>query len=206
MATLGDLKTRVVTETIRDDLLDDLADQLTLAISRAIEFYQGERFWFNTGAVSATATGSVLAMPATMRVVDDIALAGGCLLSKFPLRDLLGAQCSGVPSKWAEYAGGFYLWPTPGSSTDLTLYGVQYIEPPADDDDETVWTNEAYDLIAAHTRFILYRDIFFDKARAELAKAAIDEAVGRLKQETARRADTPLRMPAGMPIGCNRFC
>ena len=38
MATLGDLKARIIAETNRDDLLDDLAEALEQVINQAIEF------------------------------------------------------------------------------------------------------------------------------------------------------------------------
>jgi hypothetical protein len=205
MATYADLKTRLATEMVRDDLSGDLETQRDLAIARAIEFYQGERFWFNTGSGSATATTSIVAMPVTMRIIDDVALSDGTLLQKTKVRKLLGSPKSGTPTHWAEYAGGLYVWPTPGSSTALTLYGVRHIDAPTDDSDETVWTNEAYDLISAHSRFILYRDVFRDPEGAQLAKGAIDEALMRLRSETTRRSVAPLRLPTHFPTTFVRY-
>lgn len=202
MATYLDLKQRIIAETRRDDLSDDLADQLALAISRAIEYYQGERFWFNYGSATTSASAATVAMPATMRVIDHVRLSAGELLVKAQLSELLAStSSSGTPTHYAEFGDGIYLYPTPSSSITLTLYGTKYTTPPAVDADSTVWTNAAYDLIAAHTRFLLYRDVFRNPEAAEMAKGAVSEAFDRLKEETERRNDTPLRMPSHFPTG-----
>ena len=47
MATLGDLKQRIIDETNRDDLQDELASALNRVIADAIDFYQAERWVFD---------------------------------------------------------------------------------------------------------------------------------------------------------------
>lgn len=204
MATLLDLKQRIIAEMSRDDLEDDLSVLLATHISRAIEYYQGEPFWFNYGSASAnTAAGTAtVTMPATMRVIDKILTPAGDMLIKRPLEDILASTTSsGTPTHYAEFGDGIYLYPTPSSILALTLFGTKNVAAPTLDADSTVWTNQAYDLINAHTRFTLYRDKFRDDEAKVAAQGAISEAFTRLKEETARRNDTPLRMPAHFPTG-----
>lgn len=203
MATLADLKLRVVSEMTRDDLEDDLADLLETYILRAIEHYQGERFWFNYGSASANATSgnSEVAMPATMRVIDIVRLSTGEVLTKVQMSDILATSSSGTPTHYAEFGDGIYLFPTPASNMTLTLFGTKYVTPPAADTDSTVWTVQAYDLINARTKRTLYADKFRDLAAAAVAKTEEDEVLARLKLETERRNDTPLRLPGHFPTG-----
>lgn len=202
MATYGDLKQRIVSEMTRDDLEDDLSSLLETHIARAIDYYQGERFWFNYGSASATTTtdNPVLAMPATMRVVDKIRDANGLLLTKLPLDEMLSYTSSGgTPTHYAEYGDGFYLYPTPSSAATLTLYGTKYVAAPTADTDTNIWTVQAYDLISAHTQATLYREKFRDPDGVARAQGATTDAFKRLKRETARRNESPLRASPMFP-------
>ena len=72
MATLGDLKKRIIAETLRDDLADDMADQFTLIIQKSIDQYAALRWWFNEAmAVVQTVPGSpFVALPGGFRYLD----------------------------------------------------------------------------------------------------------------------------------------
>ena len=79
----------------------------------------------------------------------------------------------------------------------LQFIGLKQIDAPVDDGDATTpWTNQAYDLISCRARMTLYRDQFRDAEGMQMAAAATSEALSRLKEETARRQETPLRGPA----------
>lgn len=200
-----DLKLRIIAEMSRDDLEDDLADLLATHISRAIEYYQGRRFWFTYGTVNAnTSIGTAtLSMPATMRLIDTVKTPAGDLLIKRPLNDILASSTSsGTPTHYAEFGDGIYLYPTPASVLALSLFGVKYMAAPTNDADSTsVWTNQGYDLITEHTKMSLYRDKFRDPTGTELAMGALSDALTRIENETTRRNDTPLRMPGHFPAG-----
>jgi len=88
MATLGDLKARIIRETNRDELADAPGADATAAssadldgaIRRAIEFYAAKRFWFNetTGTTLAVIGASTAPAPIGLRVDDhaDITVSG----------------------------------------------------------------------------------------------------------------------------------
>lgn len=202
MATLDELKTRIATEMVRDDLLDDLADQLTLHIARAIEYFSDEEFWFNVIVTTGVTVASTVGMniPATVRRIDRVTIPAQYVeLRECSLPEIEGMDnaMTGRPSWYCYYNDQIRFWPIPDAVYTLQFTGLKQIDAPtADDDDDTVWTNQAQDLICARARMTLYRDQFRDAEGAGLARAATDEALSRLKQETARRLETPLRGPA----------
>jgi len=206
MATLGDLKARIVLETNRSDIDTggEAEDALTNAITRAVEFHSDERFWFNRGSATVSASTQTVAIP-TLRVVDQVAI-GTCVLRKFPLDELIYRTDTGQPTAWAENGDSVTLWPIPDSTYSLQVYGIAQIDAPTLDADDTVWTNEAYDLIAARTRFLLFRDAWRDNDGAQGAAQAEDEALTKLRRETRRRGVTPLRSTGDEPwSGCTTF-
>jgi hypothetical protein len=203
MTTLADLKTRIATEMVRSDLEagGDLAAQLLIHIQRACEFYSHERFWFNQIVTTApTVAGTqTVDLPAAMRIIDKITIpASYTTLCKATLPELdpgMTAQ-SGIPTKYTAYtsSGTDYirLYPVPDAVYTLQITGVQYVAPPSADADDTIWTNEAQDLIVARTRMTLYRDQFRDPDGTQLAIASVQEALQALRRETGKRGETPL--------------
>lgn len=193
--TLGDLKTRILTETDRDDLGagEALEAQLALCIARAVEHYSDQRFWFNRAAGSRTTSNAVatVAMPAGVRVAEAVAY-GGAPLIKTSVEAIEHRSESGQPSHWAQSGDTIQLWPIPNGIYSLAIYGIAQIDPPAGDGASNAWTSEAQDLIAARTRFLLFRDVLRDVEGTQLAAQAEGEALSRLLKESRRRAAQPL--------------
>lgn len=201
MATLGDLKTRIATEMVRDDLLDDLADQLTLHIGRAVEFFADQELPFNAIVATAPTIAATITIdiPATVRRIERLTIPAQYReLQEVGLEQIEHLVAStGVPSQYAYYNDQIRLWPTPDAAYTLQFTGLKQIDAPTDDADATTpWTNAAYDLIAAQTRMTLCRDQFRDQDGAQMAVVATKEALDRLSLEAARRLETPLRGPA----------
>lgn len=196
MATLADLKDRIIAETVRDDLSDDLAGQLLIHIQRACEYYSDERFWFNAliGSVSTVASTQTVDVPATFRRVDRVTIpAYDKELIEVTLNDLGIYPHETVPNGYAYYNDQLRLYPTPDAVYSLELTGLAQIDAPALDADTSVWTNEAQDLIVARTKMTLYRGQFRDPEGTQLAIAETQEAFAKLKRETAKRLETKLR-------------
>ena len=205
MATLGELRNRIVTEMVRDDLSEPstgsgqgLSDQLTLHISRAIEYFSDRTFWFNSIIVSADCTAgvSVMDIPASVRRIDRLTIPAAFQeVREVGLEEISGLEpLSGLPYLYSGYNDQIRLYPTPDAVYSLQFTGLKQIDAPTEDGDSaTVWTNQAQDLIAARTRMTLYRDQFRDPDGAQMAMAAMREAEDRLLTETARRLETPLR-------------
>jgi hypothetical protein len=202
MPTLGDLKTRLIAETNRDDLATGEALEAVLAscISQASEHFAGEDFWFTraSGSRSTTASVDLVALPDEVRVAEVVVCDGERLLKVLPAT-LAAAVAAGKPTQWAAIGDNIQLWPVPDGSYSLDIFGLARIDPPASDGESGIWTNEAYDLIAARTRFLLFRDVFRDVEGTQLAAQAEGEALGRLRRETRRRAVISLRSTGDEP-------
>ena len=204
--TLGDLKARIIAETDRDDLGagQPLEAQLLNAIQRAIEHHSDEAFWFNrdSGTTSTTTGRNYVIKPYAVRVVDKV-VYNGCALRKAPVQEVDGAIPTGAPPRWAMDGDLIRISPIADGVYPLSVFGTAQIDPPENDTDESVWTTEAQDLIAARTRFLLFRDVFRDMDGTQLAAQAEGEALTRLRRETRRRGSMPLRSTGDEPwTGC----
>ena len=196
MATFAEIKARIVTELVRDDLEDDLASQLTLHIQRACEYFADERFWFNAyvGTVSTVGGQQTVTVPADCRRVERVSVPASQVdVREVLLSDIPDWTASSVPQLYAYDNDTLYFHPTPDAVYSLRLVGTKQIDAPVDDTDENEWTVEAQDLIVARAKMTLLRDQFRDPQGVEMAMGATQEALQRLKRETARRLAVPLR-------------
>jgi len=202
MATLLELKTRIRLETNKDDIASggEAEAALTTAIARAIEYYSDEAFWFNrdSGPSPTTSGTAYVSVPYAVRIPETVS-CNGVPLQKVSLSQIEPLTDRGQPSHWAENGGIIQLWPIPDATYSLSVHGIAQIDAPESDGDETVWTNEAYDLIAARTRFLLFRDIWRGVEGVQLAASAEGEALSRLRKETRRRGIAPLRSTGDEP-------
>lgn len=200
MATLGDLKQRIITETTRDDLADDLATSLNQIIADAIDFYAAEPWWFNQQRVSSTCVigSEYIDRPAGMRIVNVPFLIIGGVRYDLTRRDmayiegLYTTPQTGQPTDYCEFVAQIRYWPTPP-----VAYTVVWLDSGdvaaldyTNDGSSSYWTNEGQALIRARSKFVLYRDFLSTTSadpRLALAENAMMEAYSRLKAESNRR-------------------
>jgi hypothetical protein len=190
MATLGDLKTRVADELLKRNLNAQIASH----IAKAIEFYSGRRFWFNTGRMVGTAVApdadGYVALPTGTRLIDQIRI-GNIVLEKREatvIDELLALSPStGEVSDYAVAGDRIRLYPTPVSTVALAVVGTFDLAALSTDAASNAWTNEAADLIAARTRMTMCRDVLRDPDGVSLAKDAVREAETDLDMKTMRR-------------------
>lgn len=200
MASLGDLKSRIITETTRDDLADDLAASLTLVIQQAIDFYAAEPWWFNQDRVvtSVTPNSEYSSRPSGMRVtIKPFLLIGGVRYdltrrSMAEIEGLYTTPLTGQPTDYCEFQSQIRYWPTPAIAYQVVwldsddVAALDY----SDDNSTNFWTNQGQDLIVGRCKFLLYRDYLSTTSadpRISLAENAMGEAYSRLKAETNRR-------------------
>jgi hypothetical protein len=195
VATLGELKTRVITEVNRDDLADDLATILQTYIERSIDFYSSSRFWFNEFHTTSTfaINEQYTDIPEGVREIDDVWIIVGSVRYRLmrqemaDLEALYSVPLTGQPTDYAVFGTQIRLWPTPNIAYSGIWIGIRDVTPLVDDDSSNYWTIQGQDLIDARTRYLLYRDEFRDDFGTQQAGIAMDEAYRRLKGETNRR-------------------
>lgn len=206
MATLGDLKNRIIAETLRDDLADDMAAMLTMTIQKSIDQYASMRWWFNERfAIVPVLQGDPLApLPADFRFADAVFLRVGgvsyAMTARQPVEiDALytAGNIQGQSTDYAVLEGSFYLWPVPINSTwPIELRYVADVSPALDYEDDAssnFWTNQGQDLITARAKLRLYRDFLsaqLQDPRVINANNQEEEAYSRLRQEHNRRMTT----------------
>jgi hypothetical protein len=209
--TLGDLQTRIITETNRDDLADVLSGAMNQAISDAIEDYGNERFWFNEANVVTTALAGqqYTALPTGYEYITDVWIQVGGVqfwLKKTTneyLQSLYAIPQIGQPIYWAPYETNARLWPTPNVTYPLTWLTVSddspnliYTNPVPDLTQSNMWTIQAQWLICARAKEMLYRNTLKDPDGMALAKLDVDDAYANLKGITNRRLSTGRVIPA----------
>lgn len=203
MATYGDLKTRIASELVRDDLaIGEEGEHHTItAIGAAINYYKGQNLWFlRTRQTAATvASQDYITRPTTIERITRIAVPSlGIDLDKEDWEELERedeptAQ-TGQPISYAEAEGGTQLriWPTPNAVYALKIMGTRRIPDMASDGDTTVWTNEAYDLIAARAKVELARFPLRDPDAEAAASREEARALQAINETNTDRFDMPV--------------
>jgi len=208
MATLAELKTRIQTEINRDDLADDLATVLQQHIAAACEYFADEKFWFNSIVTTTPASAQSVNIPAAVRRIERLTIPAQytelreVVLPEFERLD--GGQ-TGLPNAYAYYNDQVRLWPAPDATYTLQFTGLAQVDAPTSDSDSNIWTTQAFDLIVSRVKMTLARDVFRDPDGVQLFAAATAELLRKLKRETARRLETPLRARPDGLVRYNRF-
>lgn len=202
MATLADLKARIADDMTRDDMGTGEESESTLLahIQKAVRYYSNERFWFNvtTATVNTVGSTSTVARPATIRIADRVTIpANNAELEQYQMDQLPLTDGGGTPLRFVNDGDNILLHPTPDGVFTLKVYGIKQVDEPALDADDNIWTNEAADLIAARTRFSLYRDVYFFPDKAQATIGDVQECLSYLRRETRKRLSSPLRTDAG---------
>ncbi|MGQ0557991.1 MAG: phage adaptor protein [Sphingosinicella sp.] len=199
MATLTQLYTRIVLDLDRDDMGSGgaLEQAKVDAVAAAVEHHCDDSFWFNrAGGTAATVAGTAtVAMPSGVRFPHTVTWLGSPL-SKVPLHLIHEAvnvsdPATGVPSSWAEDEGVIRLHPTPAAAYTLGIYGLASTGVPTAGGDANIWTTEAYELIVAANRILCRR--LRDADGLSIWGQAEEEALAKLRRETRRRGEAPLR-------------
>jgi hypothetical protein len=210
MATLADLRTRIISETARDDLADDMTADLDRAIAGAIDVYANETWWFNESVTTATciAGNDHLNLPSGFRrLVDLFAVIGGVRyrMTVRQLTELLSLYATpqtGQPTDFALDGEAVFLWPRPNSGYPLLFDAIMDVSPPLDFGVPTsanIWTNAGQDLIVAETKVRLYRDYLsatLQDPRVIGANNQREAAYSDLRGESNRRMSTGRIRPA----------
>jgi len=208
-STLGDMRTRIINETVRDDLTDELAVDLDNCIQKSIDHYEWERWWFNEALVTVNCTPGSIYVPIdpTVRRIDAIRCIIGGVRYKMTERqvDWLMAAYStpvvGQPTEWATLVDQVMVYPNPNLAYPLLMEQIVQVQPPLDftiPQSSNRWTNEGADLIVARTKMMLYRDYLSATAQDQRLGNAIgqeDEAYTELRSFSNRRMSIDRVLP-----------
>lgn len=204
MATLGDLKKRIISETLRDDLADTMASDLTSIIQQSITYYANEPWSFNefTTSTLCTVGAQTTPLPLDFRLLQGLWLmVGGVryLMSErqdIEIISLYATPIQGQPTEFAVVDTTIHMWPTPNQPYPLLWNYIRDVSPPlvyTDDTSANAWTNQGQDLITAQAKLRLYRDYLSAGAqdpRIQNASLQEDQAYSRLRAESVRRMST----------------
>lgn len=214
MSTLGIMKTRIADELTRDDL----SSQIALAITSAIQQYEGERFTFNEkryllptvagteyyAFTSLTQTdGSALGTGETLLEIDSMALSLNNDLYRLSERsqqwmDAHGAGSTrGQPYDYAVFSDRVRLYPIPGAVYSIIISGLARLPTLSADGDTSGWMTDGEALIRSEAKAILYRDVLHDKEGLEYAALAAGNAMASLKRKASAKVATGRIAPWG---------
>lgn len=220
MATLADLKTRIISETNRDDLSDDLATQFGIIIAKAIEQYSNERWWFNERryVIPTVAGQNFIPWPADTTIgycrwIDGLYLEQNNGNTRWPIQarsieefealnqpNTMGQPTDYLVTTANDGSSIIKLFPTPPTVWNLALDFITDVMPLLTADTvSNFWTNQGQDLIVAQSKIRLYRDYLSAKVQdPRIANAVAQEAdaYSRLRSESTRRTATGRLMPA----------
>ena len=94
----------------------------------------------------------------------------------------------GEPTSWAYFGKRLRLHPIPDGQYTIRLQlGPYRLAPITDSTDGNVWTSDAFDMIKARAKYLIYKDIIKDAALAAEALNDYETQHAALKQETSRR-------------------
>ena len=210
--TFGDMQSRVVQETGRDDL----ADNIRAEILDAIGYYRSQE-WFNTRATwtqATTASTNLYTLPA-----DAVDLAMLSLVNsgeKYPLEEvpyeqleLMDGQVPGItglPSYFAYFNLQVRLYPTPDSSGySLTApYQAAPSVPVADSDGGTsatpgfFWMNQAEQLVRCRAKAKLYAGVVKQPEFAQIEQQLEKQAYWELTHQNVARLMSGQREACGV--------
>lgn len=211
MATFLEFSTEIQGEVggRTDNTLKTVVDR---AINRAIEYYQDERFEFNTGQNTDVVTvinTPDYALPAEVLYPHEIQYSFSGYQYRLSKRtyqwylEIITQQESqvGPTDYYAIYGRRLYLYPSPSEVQTLTISGVlkEPFTPLTNDADTNAWTNEAAALIRARTKWDIYSNTIKNPALAAINKQDVTWYLRELR-EGLIKTETIGVIPAPTPF------
>ena len=209
MSTLGEMKTSIASELMRDDL----EPAIGLEISRAIKFYMPKRFWFNEkrtrvvfNMVIGQDTYTVADHPDIPNLIriDSITSNrdGLSLLVKLVNQAQMelwlnsSSILSNPPAYYSYYEQALRFYPIPDFAYPVRVASVVRVaEPATDDEANNPWMNEAEELIRSRAKSKIFAHWMEDPASGATMAQMESEALVSLQAESSSRTQVNRLVP-----------
>lgn len=209
MATYADMQSEIADDI--DDTTGEYASQVQRAIVAALRYCQRSTYWFNelrTGTISTT-TGEQLytfaGSGSASGDFDDVIGINAVFYTDssgqtIEMRRITPAEMellsdasasTGQPFLWTYYQSQLWIYPEPDQAYTLELHlgPYRYVLPSADGDTHAFF-DEAWDMVKARAKYIVYKDTLKDAALAAEALNDYRDQDRALAAETATRTGT----------------
>jgi hypothetical protein len=209
MTTLAEMVTSITREIRRYDA--DWDARIRAEITRAIRFYQRERFWFNetrlitfnTVALQEFYTGDDQADIPNLLAIDYVTLTENTNVYDLCFADPRNHDTNDLniapnrPVEYSYFQSQIRFWPIPNNIYPIRINSLIRRAAPADDaEEDNPWMVDAEELIRSRAKRNLFLHAMGDDEQAASMKAAEDEALRSLRAETSRRTNVHTFMPA----------
>lgn len=209
MANFSELKSDIADDV--DDTTNEYGAQIAAAVLGAIRYCERKKFYFNetrektfNTVVSQVWYGAsdLADIPTLVHIQRAYITMNGMISDLRPmspvdmeiLSDNSAAQ--GEPYAYCYYGQRIRIYPIPDAVYEVRLQlGPYRLTPLSDGDDTNVWTTEAYDMVKARAKYILYKNTLKDPALAAEALNDYQDQFNALKAETSNRIGTGRIVP-----------
>lgn len=187
-------------EQIRDNVASrlhrqSLSDVIEGAIDKAINYYNGRRFWFSEGRKSFTVSSGATAYTLSTSMVSVIAVtvtrSGNTYqIEPVPEKERLAYQTNSVtgdPSWYALYKNTFIPYPAPNQTYTVEISGTRK-EASITTSGSNAFTVHAEELIEARAGWYVASYHLHDHEFAQLYKMLEAEAIHNLQRQEALRS------------------
>lgn len=183
----------------REDLETSLSATARLAITRAIDHYKTEQFWFTEGRVSfsATSTQAEYTLSASTQAILAVNITkNGSTYEINPIseRERLAydtQNLTGSPTYYAIFADRFIPYPSPNDGYAVEISCTRTPATLSATTDSNVWTTYAEQLIEARAAWWIEQFIFRDYEAAStfalMERNALDALMSRNLEKSANR-------------------
>lgn len=209
MATLAQLRTRILSKLDDGDVQHPTAAQVDKQINLTIDFYESDSFWFSEVRTSLIATigNNVLSgipadfkeliMPDALAVVDSDCIYPMRHLSPLQYDSIYVSNSSGLPRYYTYRNGQIEIFYAPDKAYEIKLFYRKFYADLTADDESNDFTNKCERLIEYKTLADLLRDYRADFERAAVydspnskGGAVVQNEYTRIKRETDNRTVT----------------
>ena len=201
VGTLGNMA-----DTITDEIRDStIPTQIIDKILEAIDYYDGERFYFNEdqSIVYTTSNSQEFYTSVdwsgidTIRHIDSVKVqySGG----RFPLRAATWDEMErasttttnvGVPTYYAYYQQRLRLYPIPNQAYTIQMAVLQQLATLSLTTQSNAWVVDGFNMIKARAKALIYAHIKDDPQQAQKFEYIADQEYKALKAQTRNRIAT----------------